>query len=39
MIFEMELPHALEKEEVFIFYKPRLCLKTNIILGFEVQFH
>lgn len=39
MIFEMELRHALEKEEMFIFYKPRVCLKTNKILGFEAQLH
>ncbi|PHR54256.1 MAG: hypothetical protein COA44_13630 [Arcobacter sp.] len=39
MIFEMELRHALEKDEMFIFYKPRICLKTDKILGFEAQLH
>ena len=39
MIFEMELRHALEKDEMFIFYKPRVCLESNAILGFEAQIH
>ena len=39
MIFEMELRHALEKDEIHIFYKPRVCLKTDAILGFEAQLH
>jgi len=39
MIFEMELRHALEKEEMFIFYKPRVCLQSNTILGFEAKIH
>jgi len=39
MIFEMELRHALEKEEMFIYYKPRVCMQSNEILGFEAQLH
>ncbi|MDF1880228.1 diguanylate cyclase [Sulfurimonas sp. MAG313] len=37
MIFEMELRHALEKEEIHILYKPRVSLKTKNIIGFEAQ--
>jgi len=39
MIFEMELRHALEKEEMFIYYKPRICLQSDKVLGFEAQLH
>jgi len=39
MIFEMELRHALEKEEMVIYYKPQVCLYSDTILGFEAQLH
>ncbi len=35
MIFEMELRHALEKNEMSIFYKPRVSFSDNSIIGFE----
>ncbi len=35
MIFEMELRHALEKDEMRISYSPRVCLDTDTIVGFE----
>jgi len=35
MIFEMELRHALEKDEMKILYKPRVSLSDNTIIGFE----
>ncbi len=36
MIFEMELRHALEKDEMNILYQPRISLASNAIIGFEV---
>jgi len=39
MIFEMELRHALEKNEMSILYQPRVCLKDNTIIGFEAVLH
>ncbi len=35
MIFEMELRHALEKDEMQIYYQPRVHLHTKKIIGFE----
>jgi len=35
MIFEMELRHALEKNEMKVYYAPRISLEKNIIIGFE----
>ncbi len=35
MIFEMELRHAIEKDEIQIFYQPRVSLTDKKIIGFE----
>ncbi len=35
MIFEMELRHALEKDEMKISYQPRVSLQSQQIIGFE----
>ncbi|MFC2073821.1 diguanylate cyclase domain-containing protein [Campylobacterota bacterium] len=39
MIFEMELRHALEKEEIKISYQPRVSLETDQIIGFEAELY
>lgn len=35
MIFEMELRHSLEKDEMKIYYEPRMDIHTNKLVGFE----
>jgi diguanylate cyclase (GGDEF)-like protein/PAS domain S-box-containing protein len=39
MIFEMELRHALEKDEFRISYQPQYNNKTNKLMGFEALLH
>lgn len=35
MIYEMELRHALEKEEFHLRYQPLYCMQSDTVLGFE----
>jgi diguanylate cyclase (GGDEF)-like protein/PAS domain S-box-containing protein len=39
MIFEMELRHALEKDEFHISYQPQYNNRSNKLLGFEALIH